>query len=172
MLCPRARRVWLRPLRERSDARPYSSSDTVCDHPEYRSVRRTPLAQTDPVTRAGEVVARGRPLGTKATGRPFAKVSIIGREGAVRPTDDADIMRVYDAEDNWERLRRARELAAGRGVSATQIALAYVLHQSFPAFPIMGPLTLEEFRVSGAVDDIALSPSEVRWLNLEAETLG
>ena len=26
------------------------------------------------MTRAGEVVARGRPLGTKATGRPFAKV--------------------------------------------------------------------------------------------------
>ena len=86
--------------------------------------------------------------------------------------DDADIVRVYDAEDNWERLRRARELAAARGVSATQIALAYVLHQLFPAFPIMDPLTLEEFRVSVAVDDIALSPSEVRWLNLEAETLG
>ena len=86
--------------------------------------------------------------------------------------DDADIVRVYDAEDNWERLRRARALAAARGVSATQIALAYVLHQSFPAIPIIGPLTLAEFRVSVAVDDIALSPSEVRWLNLEAETLG
>ncbi len=32
-------------------------------------------AQKDPATRAGEGVARGRPLGTKVTGRPFAKVS-------------------------------------------------------------------------------------------------
>ena len=49
--------------------------------PESRSVRRTPLAQKDPATRAGEGVARGRPLGTKATGRPFAKVRLIALRG-------------------------------------------------------------------------------------------
>ncbi len=48
------------------------------DEPESRSVRRTPLAQKDPATAAGEGVARGRPLGTKVAGRPFAKVRVKG----------------------------------------------------------------------------------------------
>ena len=59
-----------------SDARSVRPGDTRL--PSYLpSVRRTPLAQKDPATAAGEVVARGRPLGTKATGRPFAKVRLM-----------------------------------------------------------------------------------------------
>jgi aryl-alcohol dehydrogenase-like predicted oxidoreductase len=82
-------------------------------------------------------------------------------------TDDAEMVRVYYAADNWERLRRARTLAAHRGVHPAQIALAYVLHQDFPTFAIIGPLTPAEFEISVAVDGIDLSPAEVRWLNLE-----
>ncbi len=44
--------------------------------PESRSVRRAPLSQKDSAIRAGEVVARGRRLGAKAPGNPFAKIRI------------------------------------------------------------------------------------------------
>ena len=80
---------------------------------------------------------------------------------------DPQLARVYDHPDNWERLRRARELAARRGVDATQIAVAYVLAQPFPVFALIGPLTLEEFRASTDVDRVTLTPDEMRWLNIE-----
>lgn len=80
---------------------------------------------------------------------------------------DPGLARVYDHPDNWERLGRARELAAKRAVTATQIALAYVLHQPFPTCAIIGPLSLGEFRESTAIEGVALSPEEVGWLNLE-----
>jgi aryl-alcohol dehydrogenase-like predicted oxidoreductase len=82
-----------------------------------------------------------------------------------------DIVRVYDAEDNWERLRRARQLAGAKGVTPAQVALAYVLHQPFPTSAIMGPLTLAEFHESVAAEGVPLSPAEVGWLNLETEGL-
>lgn len=88
-----------------------------------------------------------------------------GRFSPDRP-DDPEIVRVYYAEDNWERLRRATELGRARGVTATQIALAYVLGQSFPTFAIFGPLNSQEFASSTAAMDLDLTPDEVRWLDL------
>ncbi len=76
--------------------------------------------------------------------------------------------RVYDSPENWERLRRARELGEKRGFSAIQVALAWVLHQPFPVFPLIGPATVEELRSSVAALELELSPEEVRWLNLES----
>ena len=54
---------------------PQAETVTVFE-PESRSVRRMALAQKDPAARGGAVGARGRPLDTKAAGRPFAKVRI------------------------------------------------------------------------------------------------
>src|SRR5207253_1061838 len=56
----------------------------------------------------------------------------------------AEIARVYDREDNWERLRRARELAEQRGSTPTRVALAWVLRQPFPTFPLVGPRSVAE----------------------------
>jgi aryl-alcohol dehydrogenase-like predicted oxidoreductase len=47
------------------------------------------------------------------------------------------------------------------------IALAYVLNQPFPTFPLIGPRTLEELRTSLPGLDISLSVDEVKWLDLE-----
>ncbi len=80
---------------------------------------------------------------------------------------DKDLARVYDHADNWERLRRARELGTQKGVTATQVALAYVLHQPYPTCAIFGPLTLGEFRESADIEGVTLTADEVRWLNLE-----
>ena len=79
----------------------------------------------------------------------------------------APIVRTWFNEDNFQRLERARELAAQKGVTAAQIALAYVLCQPFPVFALIGPQTIDELREVLPALDIQLSPAEMSWLNLE-----
>jgi predicted dehydrogenase/aryl-alcohol dehydrogenase-like predicted oxidoreductase len=83
-------------------------------------------------------------------------------------SDDPELVRCWYSADNWHRRTRAVELAKDRHVLPINIALAYVLCQPFPTFPLIGPRTLEETRTSLAALDVTLTPDEVRWLNLEA----
>lgn len=83
-------------------------------------------------------------------------------------TSDNELVRSWYSEDNFRRLERARQLAKAKGVEPVAIALAYVLCQDFPTFPLIGPRTLAETRTSMAALDIELTPQEVKWLNLEA----
>ncbi|MCQ6559078.1 aldo/keto reductase [Paenibacillus mendelii] len=87
-------------------------------------------------------------------------------------TDDADMVRVYYNDSNWERLRRTRVLAERYGVTANQIALAYVLNQSFPVAAIIGPHKVEELADSVKGQQVELSVSELAWLNLASDALG
>jgi aryl-alcohol dehydrogenase-like predicted oxidoreductase len=89
--------------------------------------------------------------------------------GAFTPDnlENETIVRVYYSEDNWERLRRARELGAQKGFSAIQVALAWVLHQPFPVFPLIGPASLEELHSCVRALELELSPQEMRWLDLQ-----
>jgi aryl-alcohol dehydrogenase-like predicted oxidoreductase len=82
--------------------------------------------------------------------------------------DDAELVRCWYSEDNFKRLDRAKELARKKGCLPINIALAYVLHQPFPSFPLIGPRTLAETRSSLKALDVTLTPEEVAWLNLEA----
>ena len=67
--------------------------------------------------------------------------------------DTPDVVRVYRSEDNLERLRRGEELGARSGHTATQVALAWVLAQPFPTYPIIGPRTVDELlRSVGALE--------------------
>ena len=81
-------------------------------------------------------------------------------------TSDAELVRCYYSDDNFERLARARKLADELGVAPTAIALAYVLAQSFPTFPLFGPRSIEETRTSMAGLEVTLSDDQVRWLDL------
>ena len=81
--------------------------------------------------------------------------------------DDDNMVRVYYNRDNFERLKRAQELGIKKGFTAIQIALAYVMHQPYPTFPIVGPCTLDELDSSLEALKIELSHDEMRWLNLE-----
>jgi len=83
-------------------------------------------------------------------------------------TSDAELVRCYYSDANFERLRRARELGEQYGVPATAIALAYVLHQPFPTFPLFGPRTIAEARSSMTGLSVELSPEQVAWLDLRA----
>jgi predicted dehydrogenase/aryl-alcohol dehydrogenase-like predicted oxidoreductase len=87
--------------------------------------------------------------------------------GNPRDRSDAEMARCWYREDNFERLARVRELARRRKVPPIDVALAWVLHQPFPTFALIGPRTLEETRVSFGALAVSLSPDEVRRLNLE-----
>ena len=85
--------------------------------------------------------------------------------------DNQDMVRVYYNDANFERLRRAQILGEKKGCTAIQISLAFVLHQPFPTFPLVGPLTHGELSSCLAALAIQLSTDEMRWLNLEADDI-
>jgi aryl-alcohol dehydrogenase-like predicted oxidoreductase len=72
------------------------------------------------------------------------------------------------SDDNFRRKARAEELAAKRGVAPILIALAYVLCQPFPTFALIGPATLAEMGQSNEALELALTPEELKWLNLDS----
>ncbi|PJJ73740.1 aryl-alcohol dehydrogenase-like predicted oxidoreductase [Diaminobutyricimonas aerilata] len=91
--------------------------------------------------------------------------------GRARPDDrsDAELVRCYYSDENFERLRRAETVGAEFGVAPTAVALAYVLHQPFPTFPLFGPRSIAEMRSSMAGLGVELTPQQVAWLDLRTE---
>lgn len=83
--------------------------------------------------------------------------------------DNPDIVRVFYNDGNWERLNRAKRLAAEKNVSMIQIALAYVLNQPFPTCALIGAQSPEELRSCDEGSKIRLTREELAWLDLEAE---
>ncbi|MBN8217400.1 MAG: aldo/keto reductase [Spirochaetes bacterium] len=79
---------------------------------------------------------------------------------------DKSLSHCWYSDDNFQRQARALELAKKKGVSGVTIALAYVLSQPFPTFPLIGPRvpaeTADSFRGLG----LMLTPEECKWLNL------
>ena len=84
---------------------------------------------------------------------------------------DPELVRCWYSPSNFRRKDRAEELARRKGVLPINIALAYVLCQPFPTFPLIGPKQLIETRSSLQAMDVRLSGQELRWLNLETDTL-
>lgn len=82
---------------------------------------------------------------------------------------DAELVRCYYSDANFERLRRARLIADERGTTPTAVALAFVLHQPFPTFAIIGPRSTLETHSSFAALSIDLSPADVAWLDLRTD---
>lgn len=82
-------------------------------------------------------------------------------------TADPAVVRTWFNEANFRRLSRAQALAASKGVTATQIALAYVLCQPINIYALIGPRTIEEMRSSLLALEVKLTPDELRFLNLE-----
>lgn len=82
---------------------------------------------------------------------------------------DPVLDRVYGSEENWERRRRATELAAAAGCTPNQIALAWVLGQPFPTYAVIGPRVAAELDDSLAALDIKLTPEQRAWLSLAAD---
>jgi aryl-alcohol dehydrogenase-like predicted oxidoreductase len=75
----------------------------------------------------------------------------------------------FGSSDNAERRRRAETLAAKLGVSAHNVATAWVLNQTFPSFALVGPRTASEIATSLPAVGLKLEPADLAWLNLEQD---
>ncbi|WP_020389366.1 aldo/keto reductase [Kribbella catacumbae] len=86
--------------------------------------------------------------------------------GRAKPEDrsDEELVRCFYSDANFERLSRARDLADKYGVEPTAIALAWLLHQPYPVFPLIGPRQLSETRTSLPGLSVELSGEDVAWL--------
>ena len=82
---------------------------------------------------------------------------------------DRDLPRCYHSAANFQRRERAFELARKYGVNPINIALAWVLNQPFPVFPIIGTRLPGETRNCLCALDVPLTPEEVRWLDLHEQ---
>ncbi|MEC0242586.1 aldo/keto reductase [Paenibacillus dokdonensis] len=85
--------------------------------------------------------------------------------------DNADLVRVFYNDDNWERLERAKRLAETKQVTAIQIALAYVLNQPYPTCALIGAQSAEELRSCDEGSLIHLTKNELDWLDLTKDNL-
>ncbi|MEO8243288.1 MAG: aldo/keto reductase [bacterium] len=75
----------------------------------------------------------------------------------------------FGSPANAERRRRAEELAAEKGVSAHNVATAWVLGQSFASLALIGPRSPGEIMSTLPGAALVLSEVEVMWLNLERD---
>ena len=76
--------------------------------------------------------------------------------------------RGYFYPENLERLRRAEHLAAQKGCSVAQIALAYVLTDELGILPAISATKQRHLEANIAALDIALTAEERAWLDLRA----
>jgi aryl-alcohol dehydrogenase-like predicted oxidoreductase len=81
---------------------------------------------------------------------------------------DKIVVESYANEANFARLDRAQQLAAERGLSAAQVALAYVLSQPVTIHALVGCQTRDEFAQNVAAGELELTPAELAWLSTGA----
>ncbi|MEI7634993.1 MAG: aldo/keto reductase [bacterium] len=91
--------------------------------------------------------------------------------GIALPDDrsNSELVRCWYSDDNFKRLERAVMLAKQLSVLPINIALAYVLSHPFPAFPLIGPRTIPEFKACLAALDVQLSEQQMAWLDLRTD---
>ncbi len=81
---------------------------------------------------------------------------------------EREVLRSYGSDANFERLRRAETLAAEKGVTVPQLALAFILEQPLDVYAVTASRTPAEFAANVAALDISLARAELDWLDLLA----
>jgi aryl-alcohol dehydrogenase-like predicted oxidoreductase len=82
---------------------------------------------------------------------------------------DQVAIRTYASEDNFLRLERSGILAAEKGLTAAQVAIAYVANQPMNVFTVVGTHSVERFNANVAASEVRLTPQEMAWLDLRSE---
>ena len=83
------------------------------------------------------------------------------RKPGIRPW----VLQRYGIPVNYDRMDRAREIGARHGASANQVALAWLLHQPFPVFPMIGPGTKDQLMESLGAMSLGLDEQEMGLLS-------
>ncbi|MCY4021501.1 MAG: aldo/keto reductase [Chloroflexi bacterium] len=82
---------------------------------------------------------------------------------------DTNPIGAYAYESNFQRLDRVLELAADKGVSPSQVSVAYVLSNNPRYHAIVANWEVEQIPDNAAAADIKLSAAEIAWLELKTE---
>lgn len=93
------------------------------------------------------------------------KIKSADKDRAAEVMDEA-AMKGYAGDGNFERLRRCEELAAQKGVTVPQIAMAYIFSQNLNTFAVVGTSKAERMRENIEAMHIKLSEAEMDWLDL------
>ena len=88
---------------------------------------------------------------------------------AVREDFPESSVHAYWYEQNWLRLDRVEELSAEKGLSVTQIALAYVHNLPLNLFTLVGCRSREECQANIEALSVKLTPEEMAWLDLKRD---
>ena len=72
--------------------------------------------------------------------------------------------KTFGTPENHARRARATELAAKRGITPTQIAIAWLLNHPFPVFPIIGTSHPQRLNEALGAEEITLTEQELLWL--------
>lgn len=88
----------------------------------------------------------------------------------LRATLDNACLKAYCHEPNFQRLDRAFILAAEKGITVPQVALAFILRSSLNVFPLVGAVSKKEFAENIVALSVSLTPEERAWLDLERDT--
>ena len=98
--------------------------------------------------------------------------------GRVRSDDPASAQRFMDEAgvkgyahpDNFKRLRRCELLAAEKGLTVPEIAMAWLFNQrALDVYALSSPSKRERMRSNVAAGGIHLTDAECRWLDLETD---
>ncbi len=85
-----------------------------------------------------------------------------GPTGGGKP--NPNIVQYYGTPANYARLALAKQLAAAKGATPNQVALAYLLHESFPVFPIVGANSVARIRDCCGAAEVTLTTEEIARL--------
>ncbi len=97
----------------------------------------------------------------------------ITRDNFASIKDDLDgsCVQAYCYEQNFQRLDRVAALAAQKGKTVPQVALAFILRQSLNVHALIGCEKAEEFEANMEALTIELSAAELAWLDLQRDSL-
>ena len=82
---------------------------------------------------------------------------------------EGSMVHSYGYEQNFQRLDRVEQLAAEKGWSVPQIALAWVLNQPLEIFALVGARSAAEIDANCAALELKLTPAELDWLDLRRD---
>ena len=93
-----------------------------------------------------------------------------GGGGFFAGIESENVKRVYHNETNFARKKRVEQMAAQKGVTPTQLALAWTLNQPLDIWALIGPATPEQVADNAKSIDIELSQEELDWLEGPEQT--
>ncbi len=76
----------------------------------------------------------------------------------------------YCYEENFVRIDRCKEIAAEKGCTIPQVAMAYVLDSPLNAYPVIGAANRAELESSVGALNVKLTPQEVLYLELKSDS--